>query len=107
RLLPGGAALAHPDHDVEARVLEVERMRAALAAVAEDGDAGALEGLLVDVFVRIQLHRPHSSGAFRDPKHEKPRSGFGPVRGLGSCFPRAWFVSGVREGPAPRSAKEQ
>src|SRR5579864_8079333 len=24
RLLPGGAALAHPDHDVEARVLEVE-----------------------------------------------------------------------------------
>ena len=38
RLLPAGAVLANADDDVEAAVLEVERMRAALAAVAQDGD---------------------------------------------------------------------
>ena len=32
-------------------------MRAPLAAVAEDGDAGTLERLLVDVLLRIQTHQ--------------------------------------------------
>jgi hypothetical protein len=34
---------------------------AALAAVAEYGDARTLQGLAVDVFLRIQLHLRHSS----------------------------------------------
>ena len=48
--------LAHADDDVEAAVLQIQRMCATLAAVAEDGDARALEGLLVDVLLRIDLH---------------------------------------------------
>ena len=52
-----GAALAHADDDVEAAVLQVQRMRAPLAAIAQDGDARALERLLVDVLLRIQTHR--------------------------------------------------
>ena len=43
RLVPARAALAHADHDVEAGVMQVERMGAALAAVAEDGDAVAFQ----------------------------------------------------------------
>ncbi len=40
RLVPGRAVRAQADHDVEAGIAQVQRMRAALAAVAEHGDAG-------------------------------------------------------------------
>src|SRR5690606_18315542 len=40
----GGAAGAQADGDVETGVAQVERMRAALAAVADDGDAGFAAG---------------------------------------------------------------
>jgi len=40
RLVPGRAVRAQADHDVEAGVAQVQRVRAALAAVAEHGDAG-------------------------------------------------------------------
>ena len=56
RLGPAGARPADADHDIEAAVLQIECMSPALAAVAEDGDAGALEGLLVDVLLRVDLH---------------------------------------------------
>src|SRR5580765_128232 len=62
-LVPAGAVLAHADDDIEAAVLQVQRMRTPLAAVAEDRDAGALQGALVDVFMRIQPHLNHSSKA--------------------------------------------
>src|SRR5256886_5809697 len=54
--LPARPALAHPDHDVAAAVLEVQRVSPPLAAVAENGDARPLESLPVDVFLRIQPH---------------------------------------------------
>jgi len=49
-------AADHGDDDVAAAVLEVQGVSPPLAAVAEDGDAGALESLPVDVFLRIQPH---------------------------------------------------
>ncbi len=39
-LVPGRAVRAQADHHVEAGVAQVQRVRAALAAVAEHGDAG-------------------------------------------------------------------
>ena len=59
------------------RCLQVQRMCTALAAVAQDRDAGALERLLVDVFARIQLrHCPlHCSS-----KHKK-----NPASARGRC----------------------
>ena len=45
-LLSAGKA----DHNVEARIAQVQRVRVALAAVADDGDFLALEGLDVSVF---------------------------------------------------------
>jgi hypothetical protein len=56
RLGPARARPADTDHDIEAAVLQVQCMGAALAAIAEHGDAGALEGLLVDILLRIDLH---------------------------------------------------
>src|SRR6185295_4781458 len=38
RLVPGGAALAQPDRDLDPRFLQVLRVRVALRAVADDGD---------------------------------------------------------------------
>ena len=55
RLVPA-VALAHADDDVVAAVAQIERVRAALAAVTENGDARAAQGFLVDVFLRIQTH---------------------------------------------------
>jgi hypothetical protein len=43
-------ALAHADHDVEAAVLQVQRMRAALAAVAEDADRAPFSAFLSTSF---------------------------------------------------------
>src|SRR6202040_1172845 len=54
--LPAGAALAYPDDDVVAAVPEVQRMGAPLAAIAQYGDARALQSPAVDVFLRIKLH---------------------------------------------------
>ena len=55
RLVPA-VAFANADHDVVAAVAQIERVRAALASVAEHGDARSAQGLLIDVFVRIQTH---------------------------------------------------
>ena len=43
RLLDRRRAVAQADHDVDPRVLEVERMRVALGAVAQDRDGLAVE----------------------------------------------------------------
>ncbi len=48
--------LAYPDHDIVAAVAQIERVRAPLTAVAENGDARAAQGLLVDVLLGIQTH---------------------------------------------------
>src|SRR5882762_1726379 len=53
---PARPAFAHADDDVAAAVLEVQGVSPPLAAVAEDGDAGALESFAVDVFLRVQPH---------------------------------------------------
>ena len=47
---------AQPDDHIDAAVFEVERLRAALIAVAEDRDALAGERRQVDVGVAQQLH---------------------------------------------------
>ena len=39
-----------------AAVVQIERVRAALAAVAQNGDARTAQGFLIDVFLRIQTH---------------------------------------------------
>ncbi len=44
-LVPARPALARADHDVEAGVAQVQRVGAALAAVADDGDSLPLEGV--------------------------------------------------------------
>jgi hypothetical protein len=51
RLLPRAAALVEPDDHLDAALLEVERVRVALAAVADDGDLLALECAEVRVLV--------------------------------------------------------
>ena len=56
-LLPAGATLAHADDDVESAVLQIQRVRPTLTAVAEHGNARTLERLLVDVLSAIQMHR--------------------------------------------------
>src|SRR4029077_1867771 len=50
-LLPARAAAAYADDDIEAGVLQVERVCATLAAVAEDRNPCSLECLAVDVFL--------------------------------------------------------
>ncbi len=46
-------ALAHADHHVETAVLQVQRMGAALAAIAQDRDARAAQGGFVDILRSI------------------------------------------------------
>ena len=53
---PGGAALAQADHDLDAAVVQVLRVRMALRAVADDGDRLALDQAQVTVLVVINLH---------------------------------------------------
>jgi len=50
-LLPARAAAANADDDVEAGVLQIERVRAPLAAEAQDRNARAFECLAVDIFL--------------------------------------------------------
>src|SRR5688572_1703345 len=71
-LLPAVAVLAHADHHVVAAVREVQRMGAALAAVAQDGDPGLLQRFLVYVFARIQLGHCRLHLLFKC-SYEKPR----------------------------------
>jgi hypothetical protein len=59
RLLPARAVLANADDHVVAAVSEIQRVRAALAPVAQDGDPGLLESPLVHVFAGIQLRHCH------------------------------------------------
>ena len=54
---------AQADDDVDAAVVEVERLRAALVAVAEDGDALAGERRGIDVGVADQVHGAPSLAA--------------------------------------------
>ena len=56
--LKKGATLLFAHGDIEAAVAEIQGMRTALTSVAEYSDTGTLECLLVDVFLRIKLHRP-------------------------------------------------
>jgi hypothetical protein len=74
RLLPA-VALADADHHVVAGVLQVQRVRATLAAIADDRDPGAFQGLLVHVLLRVRTHVSHSSIRSTMMKHgcEKPR----------------------------------
>src|SRR5262245_53660485 len=109
RLLPALAVLSHPDHDVEARVLQVQRMRAALTAIPEDGDASALERFLVDVFLPIQLHQ--SAPSWNRPQClaeciKNPAAALWPVRGS-LVFRSLCLVSGVHECPALTAPKEE
>ena len=53
-----GRAFTQPDDDVDAAVLEVERLRSALVAEAEDGDPLALKRRGVDLGVTKDVHHP-------------------------------------------------
>src|SRR5712692_7830418 len=56
RLVPGRAALAQADRHLDAGFLEVERVRVALRAVADDRHLLALDERKISVFVVIDLH---------------------------------------------------
>ena len=43
RLLPALAARIQADDNVDARIAQIQRMRMALAAIADDGDRAALQ----------------------------------------------------------------
>ena len=53
---PARAALAQADHDLDARIVQVLRVRMALRAVADDGDGLALDQAQVAVFVVEHFH---------------------------------------------------
>ncbi|MCY1380334.1 hypothetical protein D9M69_681420 [compost metagenome] len=55
-LVPRGAALAQTDHDLDAAVVQVLRMRVTLRAVTDDGNRLALDQAEVRVLVVINLH---------------------------------------------------
>ena len=56
-LLGGGRTCLERNHEVgSAGILEVQRVGAALAAIADHGDRGALEGFAVDIFLRVNTH---------------------------------------------------
>ena len=57
RLVPGRAALAQPDRDLDPGVVQVERVRMPLRTVAQYGDLLALDERKVGVFVVVHLHR--------------------------------------------------
>jgi hypothetical protein len=80
-----GRALAERDHHVlDAGVAKVERVRVALAAVADDGDALALDQVDVGVAIVIDAHEriPPSSGELIDGGAASKR---GRARGRGAC----------------------
>ena len=53
---PAGASLAQSDDNVESRVLEVEGMRPALAAVAENRDLAVAENRRIYICFQIHFH---------------------------------------------------
>jgi hypothetical protein len=60
RVGPAFAAFAHAGDDVVAAVAQVLRMRAALAAIAEHGDARVLEAPSAHIVVGINFHHEAS-----------------------------------------------
>src|SRR5690606_32368686 len=106
RLLPA-VALADADHHVVAGVLEVERVRATLAPIADHGDPGALQGLLVDVLLRIRAHlkllnasSESVSVETKNPAPERVRCGVPGVRLRLSAFRPGPRTSGGEAAPA-------
>src|SRR6266403_858936 len=92
------------DLDVAAAVLEVQGVSPPLAAVAEDGDAGALESSPVDVFLRIQPHLTTPRGlAAVCARIKNPAAASKPVRGLGLLL-RSCLGSCIRRSRVPRTA---
>ena len=61
-LRPGLAARTQRDGDVEAGILQVHRLCAALAAIAEDHDPLALQSVRLHILVRIQFGHCGASG---------------------------------------------
>ena len=57
-------ALVQADHDVQAALVQVQRVRVALAAVADDGDLLALER--VEIGVRLVVHLQCQNNPLRD-----------------------------------------
>jgi hypothetical protein len=62
-------AFPHADHHVIAAVAQVQRMRAALTAIPQNGDARATQRFLIDVFLRIQTH----ANLLIETKSQKPK----------------------------------
>ena len=56
RLVPGRAALAQANRDLDPGILEIQRMGMALRTVAEDGDFFALDQTQVGVLVVENFH---------------------------------------------------
>ena len=114
RLLPARAALAHPDDDVEPAVLQVQRMRAALAAIARGWRCARPSALSCrrlsartasSNYSRFKL-QVSSAAPLEGRAHKKPRSGARPVRG--SCVSARFRLgSGVHECPALAAPKEE
>ena len=66
-------AAAQPDDHVDSAVLKVQRLRAALVAIAEDRDPLAGERRGIDVGVAEQVHRaPPSRSAQQGQRFAKP-----------------------------------
>ena len=60
RLCPAGAAASQTHDDVESGVLEIECMRASLAAISKDCNSFAAEKRAIDVFLGVHLHPTYS-----------------------------------------------
>src|SRR5207302_10850136 len=104
RLVPGRAALAQADADLDPRFLQVERMGVALRAVAEDGDLLALDEREIGVLVVINFHNsPLSPSGLQTRSTRLPRPGpLVPVRTVSMMLPgsSAWMnASSLRPSP--------
>jgi len=76
RLRRGVAVRPNADHDVVARIAQVQRVGAPLAAIAEHRDLVAAERLGIHIFFHEQLHRTTSISILLWGK-KKPRRPFG------------------------------
>src|SRR5476651_1179175 len=77
-----GKSWKQAKRDVEAAVLQIQRVGAPLAAIPQHRNARALERFLVDFFFRIQLNHSKLQGDKQKTPHRRP------VRGFGVCsFP--------------------
>jgi hypothetical protein len=57
-LVPRGTALAHPNRDLDTRIVKVQRMRVTLTAVADYADLLAFDQRQVGIFFVIDFHVP-------------------------------------------------